>query len=46
VDGARGAEGIAPNAGYPWREPKDVLEKTIDQVRGFLRSHRPVTAGR
>ena len=31
---------------FPWREPKDLLEKTIDQVRGFLRSHQPVTAGR
>jgi hypothetical protein len=31
---------------YERREPKDVLGKTIDQVRGFLRSHQPVTAGR
>ena len=31
---------------FPWREPKDLLEKTIDQVRAFLRSHQPVTAGR
>src|SRR5205823_14294185 len=26
---------------FPWREPKDLLEKTIDQVRVFLRSHQP-----
>jgi hypothetical protein len=25
----------------PWRAPKDLLEKTIDQVRAFLRSHQP-----
>ena len=35
---------LAPKAQstvFPWREPKDLLEKTIDQVRGFLRSHQP-----
>ena len=35
---------LAPKAQstvFPWREPKDLLEKTIDQVRVFLRSHRP-----
>jgi hypothetical protein len=40
---------LAPKAQstvFPWREPKDLLEKTIDQVRAFLRSHQPVTAGR
>src|SRR5207245_10784593 len=26
---------------FPWREPKDLLETTTDQVRGFRRSHRP-----
>ena len=26
---------------FPWREPKHLLEKTIDQVRVFLRSHQP-----
>ena len=36
----------AQSAVFPWREPKDLLEKTIDQVRAFLRSHQPVTAGR
>jgi hypothetical protein len=30
---------------FPWREPKALLEKTIDQVRAFLRSHQPGTAG-
>jgi hypothetical protein len=37
---------LAPKAQstvFPWREPKDLLEKTIDQVRAFLRSHQPVT---
>ena len=36
---------LAPKAqstAFPWREPKDLLEKTIDQVRAFLRSHQPV----
>jgi len=40
---------LAPKAQstvFPWREPKDLLDKTIDQVRAFLRSHQPVTAGR
>jgi pimeloyl-ACP methyl ester carboxylesterase len=35
---------LAPRAQstvFPWREPKDLLEKTIDQVRVFLRSHQP-----
>jgi pimeloyl-ACP methyl ester carboxylesterase len=36
---------LAPKAEstvYPWREPKDLLAKTIEQVRDFLRSHQPV----
>ena len=40
---------LAPKAQstvFPWREPKDLLEKTIGQVRDFLRSYQPVTAGR
>ena len=39
---------LAPKAQstvFPWRAPKDLLEKTIDQVRAFLRSHQPVTPG-
>jgi len=35
---------LAPKAQstvFPWREPKDLLEKTIDQVRVFLRSYQP-----
>jgi len=38
---------LAPKAEstvYPWREPKDLLVKTIEQVRDFLRSHQPVKA--
>src|SRR5919106_5989177 len=38
---------LAPNAEvtvYPWREPKDLLAKTVNQVRDFLRAHQPVTA--
>ena len=31
---------------YPWREPKDLLAKTINQVRDFLRAHQPATAAR
>jgi pimeloyl-ACP methyl ester carboxylesterase len=37
---------LAPNAEvtvYPWKEQKDVLASTINQVRDFLRSHQPAT---
>ena len=37
---------LAPNAEvtvYPWKEQKDVLVKTINQVRDFLRAHQPAT---
>ena len=40
---------LAPKAEvtvYPWREPKDLLAKTINQVRDFLRAHQPATAAR
>jgi pimeloyl-ACP methyl ester carboxylesterase len=40
---------LAPKAqstAFPWKEPTDLLEKTIDEVRAFLRSHQPVTPGR
>ena len=40
---------LAPKAEvtmYPWREPKDLLAKTVRQVRDFLRAHQPVTAAR
>ena len=29
---------------YPWKESKDVYDKTIDQVRDFLLAHQPLTA--
>ena len=35
---------LAPNAVstvYPWREPPELLERTVDQVRGFLKAHQP-----
>ena len=35
---------LAPNAEltvYPWKEEKDVLAKTINQVRDFLLAHQP-----
>ena len=38
---------LAPKAEvtvYPWREPKDLLAKTVNQVRDFLQAHQPVTA--
>ncbi len=38
---------LAPKAEvtvYPWKEQKDVLAKTINQVREFLRAHQPATA--
>jgi len=37
---------IAPKAeltAYPWKEQKDVLARTIDQVRDFLLAHKPAT---
>src|SRR5437016_2797393 len=40
---------LAPKAEvtvYPWREPKELLTKTINQVREFLRAHQPATAAR
>jgi dienelactone hydrolase len=40
---------LAPNAkatAYPWKEPKDLRAKTVQQVRDFLRAHKPVTASR
>jgi hypothetical protein len=38
---------LAPQASvtaYPWREPEALLAATVQQVREFLRAHRPVTA--
>ena len=40
---------LAPKAEvtlYPWREPKELLAKTIQHVRDFLRGHQPITAAR
>jgi hypothetical protein len=31
---------------YPWREPKDLWGKTVQQVRDFLKAHQPVAAVR
>jgi pimeloyl-ACP methyl ester carboxylesterase len=36
---------LAPNAEvtvYPWREPPELLARTINRVRTFLRRHQPV----
>ncbi|MGA9866130.1 MAG: alpha/beta hydrolase [Acetobacteraceae bacterium] len=38
---------LAPEAEvtvYPWREPPELLARTINRVRTFLRVHQPVTA--
>ena len=38
---------LAPKAEvtvYPWKEQKDLLAKTITQVRDFLTAHQPATA--
>jgi pimeloyl-ACP methyl ester carboxylesterase len=40
---------LAPNAEvtvYPWREPPDLKERTINRVRTFLKAHQSVTASR
>jgi pimeloyl-ACP methyl ester carboxylesterase len=37
---------LAPKAEvtvYPWKEPKDLLAKTVNQVRDFLLAHQPAT---
>lgn len=36
---------LAPNARatvFPWKEPRDLLERTVGEVRQFLKSHVPV----
>jgi hypothetical protein len=38
---------LAPNAEitvFPWREPADLKERTINRVRTFLRAHVPMRA--
>ena len=38
---------LAPNAEitvFPWREPAELKERTIDRVRTFLKSHVPMRA--
>ena len=40
---------LAPNAEvtvYPWRDPPELKERTINRVRTFLEAHQPVTASR
>jgi hypothetical protein len=40
---------LAPKAEvtvYPWKEPKDLWVKTVQQVRDFLKAHQPVAAAR
>ena len=40
---------LAPKAEvtvYPWKESEDVMAKTINQVRDFLRAHQPAAATR
>jgi hypothetical protein len=38
---------LAPNAEitvFPWREPADLKERTINRVRGFLKANVPMRA--
>jgi len=38
---------LAPNAEitvFPWRDPPDLKERTINRVRTFLKSHVPMRA--
>ncbi|WP_158924493.1 alpha/beta fold hydrolase [Acidisphaera sp. S103] len=38
---------LAPNADitvYPWKQPEDLRQRTIDRVRRFLRAHSPLSA--
>jgi hypothetical protein len=29
---------------FPWKEPADLKERTIDRMRTFLRAHQPMRA--
>jgi hypothetical protein len=38
---------LAPNAEvavFPWREPPELLARTINRVRTFLKPHQPMRA--
>jgi hypothetical protein len=38
---------LAPNSEitvFPWREPADLKERTINRVRSFLKAHVPMRA--
>ena len=38
---------LCPNAEttvYPWKEPPELKERTINRVRNFLRAHQPLRA--
>jgi hypothetical protein len=38
---------LAPNSDitvYPWREPEDLRQRTINKVRTFLKAHVPMRA--
>ena len=38
---------LAPNAEmtvFPWREPPDLKERTINRIRSFLKAHVPMRA--
>jgi pimeloyl-ACP methyl ester carboxylesterase len=40
---------LAPNAEvtvYPWKEPPELKERTVNRARNFLKAHQPVTASR
>jgi hypothetical protein len=40
---------LAPHAEitvYPWKEPEELRQRTIDRVRRFLQAHQPVAAAR
>jgi hypothetical protein len=38
---------LAPNAEitvFPWKEPEELKQRTINRVRTFLRAHQPMRA--
>jgi pimeloyl-ACP methyl ester carboxylesterase len=46
---AKDIAALMPNAevtAYPWREPRELYEQTMQQVHAFLRAHQPVAAAR
>jgi hypothetical protein len=40
------ASAAAETTVFPWKEPPELKERTINPVRSFLKAHQPATASR